>query len=291
MIYEQAKPTDLFLDSVGVVTHVRYSDTPYWNYDLLKSRLVELGVKHIRDEVAESVTKTTDISRLQDLGRSGIKLTLLSMPWLGNTPTSTRDTAVTLKDSLAAVEGPNEWDVTSKATYQGKAFPDGAVLYQTQLYYAIKGTAGLYSTPVVGPSMYNGNQTDTMSTKWVPCDFGNVHSYPGGREPSESRLSGVFIPWAQRTCVGKPVMATETGYTNAMAHTGIWQRPVNELVGGKYLNRLIFDYFNRGVTRTFIYELFDQGLSTTDPEKRFGLVRNDGSRKPAFTAISNTLSL
>jgi hypothetical protein len=291
MIYEQAKPADVFVDSVGVVTHMRYNDRPYWNYDLMKARLLELGVKNVRDEVAESWSKATVISRMQDLGRNGIKVTLLSSPWLGNTPTNTRDVALQLKDSLAAVEGPNEWN-NNGVLYKGKAFPQGLGLYQNELHQAIKSTPGLYSMPVIAPSTFEASQATEMATVWFPCDYGNVHSYPGGQPPTEYRLDSTYANWAKSTCVSKPRMATETGYHYAVDNlSNPWHTPVNEVAGGRYVNRLLFDYFNRGIARTFIYELFDQGTGTMDPESKFGLLRNDGTPKPAFTAMGNTLTL
>jgi len=38
-------------------------------------------------------------------------------------------------------------------------------------------------------------------------------------------------------------------------------------------------------------ELVDQGTSLTDREQRFGLLRNDWSPKPAYTAMRNLLAL
>ncbi|MGC8715248.1 MAG: PA14 domain-containing protein, partial [Leptodesmis sp.] len=48
-VLETAKPAASFIDSIGVNTHIRYYDTAYGNYSLIKQRLQELGVKHIRD--------------------------------------------------------------------------------------------------------------------------------------------------------------------------------------------------------------------------------------------------
>jgi predicted TIM-barrel fold metal-dependent hydrolase len=52
----------------------------------------------------------------------------------------------------------------------------------------------------------------------------------------------------------------------------------------------LFDYFNRGVRRTYLYELIDQG-SDDDRESRFGLIRENGTPKLAFTAVRNTIAL
>ena len=47
---EPARPADGFVDFVGVNTHLGYYDTTYRDYEsILKPRLLELGVRHIRD--------------------------------------------------------------------------------------------------------------------------------------------------------------------------------------------------------------------------------------------------
>jgi hypothetical protein len=290
MVYEQAKPAYTFVDSVGVVTHVRYNNI-YQDFNLVKSTLLDLGVKHIRDEVAETGNKPTVISRLQDLGRSGIKVTLVSNPWVGNTPTKTQETALQLKASLAAVEGPNEWNERNTTVYQGQTFPKAVALYQTQLYNAIKGAPGIATVPVIAPSTYYREQANSLAANPFPCDYGNTHSYPGGKVPSESRLESSYLPWARSTCVGKPVMATETGYHYAVNDLTIDNNHVSEVAGGRYISRLVFDYFNRGIHRTFLYELFDEGTDPKNKETQFGLVRNDKVKKPAFTTLKNILAI
>ena len=47
---DPARPADAFVDFVGVNTHLGYYDTAYGDYEhILKPRLLELGVRHIRD--------------------------------------------------------------------------------------------------------------------------------------------------------------------------------------------------------------------------------------------------
>jgi hypothetical protein len=73
---EPARAADAFADFVGVNTHLGYGDTPYGDYEgILKPRLLELGVRHIRDG-----SFNQDVLRkYQDLGRHGIRL-LLAVP-------------------------------------------------------------------------------------------------------------------------------------------------------------------------------------------------------------------
>ena len=39
---------DRFADSVGVNVHLHHTDTPYGNFALVKKRLLELAVRHVR---------------------------------------------------------------------------------------------------------------------------------------------------------------------------------------------------------------------------------------------------
>ena len=53
------------------------------------------------------------------------------------------------------------------------------------------------------------------------------------------------------------MVVTETGYHNAVNDPSIEHRPVSELAAGKYMPRLLLEYFNRGFGGTYLYELID----------------------------------
>ena len=84
---------------------------------------------------------------------------------------------------------------------------------------------------------------------------------------------------------GRGAVFTEAGYHNALSST-TGQPPASEEAAAVYMPRLLATAFGAGVERTFIYELVDEkpdpGL--IDAEQHFGLLRNDLSPKPAFTA-------
>jgi hypothetical protein len=85
----------------------------------------------------------------------------------------------------------------------------------------------------------------------------------------------------------KPLWATESGYYNEpIAHA----RAVPEDVAGVYIPRLLGEFFWRGVARTYLYELADQGTDKSAREQNFGLLRHDMTEKPAFIALKNLLS-
>jgi hypothetical protein len=112
-----------------------------------------------------------------------------------------------------------------------------------------------------------------------------MHSYPSGRNPTFNLDTKI----SQENLIAsppKPIWATETGYYNKPNDGG----EVSELAAGKYMPRLFGEYFNRGITRTYSYELIDQN-PTTDKESNFGLLRWDLSPKPAYTAMKNMIDL
>jgi hypothetical protein len=57
--------------------------------------------------------------------------------------------------------------------------------------------------------------------------------------------------------------------------------------------RTFLEQFRAGIRRTFAYELIDEKPDAhgRDAEQHFGLLRNDFSRKPAFNALRNLLTI
>src|SRR5918998_1731657 len=72
---ETARSADDFVSSIGVNTHVIYDDTAYGNFNLVRDRLRELGVRHIRDGLCGSCAWQHD--RLNALAADGIKADLI----------------------------------------------------------------------------------------------------------------------------------------------------------------------------------------------------------------------
>ncbi len=283
---ESASSASSFVDSIGVNTHMLYSDTPYGSrFDEVKQRLTELGVRHIREDLA--VERPDQYQRLNELAADGIKSTLiLGDP--GNGPAGLEELIATVKDRLAgavdAVEGPNEY-----STRGGPNWRSDLAAYQQNLYATVKGDPGLASLPVIGPSIVHGDQA-TLGDVSSNLDFGNMHSYPNGAMPEEN-LSSQLVSAALNSG-SKPVMATETGYNTAI-NSSSELKPVSEEAMATYIPRLFLEYFSRGVTRTYSYELLDESSdpAQADPEAHFGLLRNDLSPKPAFDALRNTVGI
>ena len=69
---------DAFVNSVGVNVHLHYNDTLYYdNFPLVRSRLQDLRVRHVRDGLIDT-TWPEYYARHNSLGRAGIKGTFIT---------------------------------------------------------------------------------------------------------------------------------------------------------------------------------------------------------------------
>jgi PA14 domain len=283
---ETAKSADSFIDSVGIATHLRYTDTSYARFgDVVEPRLRELGIRHVRDGGNDAGL----FDKLNRLAQFGIRSTLVMDPRDGVMPDNAVETLKKVMPSVIAVEGPNEWDVNTGLTYKGKSFPDGVRDYQTDLYKAIKGNSATSHLSVIAPSMAIPEYGARLGSLKSVIDMGNMHSYAGGNLPAQD-LDWRWITNTKLVSEDRPIVVTETGWHNAVNDTKASQKGVSEQVAAKYVPRLFLEYFNRGIQRTFLYELMDE-RSQPDQENNFGLIRSDGTPKPAFYSLKNLMSL
>ncbi len=283
-----ASPADSLVGSIGVNVHFDYTGTPYQSdFATVKQRLLELGVRHVRDFLSNE--RPDQVHSLNELAAAGIGSDLI----LGSPdfPESVLDqTIARLKElnGVEAVEGANEYAINGDSARKSKA-----LAYQKRLYETIKGDPALASLPILGPSLV-GKNWEELGDVSAYLDAGNIHVYPEGNQP-QNRLETV-IARAPTNSAQKPLWATETGYTNAINWTpgGAGEnKPISEAAAGVYYPRLLLEYFAHGLVRTYPYELLNDAPDPEldDRESNFGLLRNDLSPKPAFSAVRNLLQL
>jgi hypothetical protein len=281
-----ASSSDSFVESIGVNTHTTYSDTAYSNFVQIKTRLAELGVRHIRENL--QLERPDQYERLNELAAMGIRSTLiLGDPSEGSSSLEEMISIVktNLGGAVDALEGPNEFDMRGGSNWAAELRD-----YQQRLYGAIKADPSLAALPVIGPSIVHRTNQEALGDISGMLDYGNIHSYPDGEAP-EGNLSSQ-LDRAGRNSGTKAVMATETGYHSALNSRGE-HRPVSEEAMATYMPRLFLEYFSRGVSRTFSYELVDEKAdpANADAESNFGLLKNDLTPKPAFVALRNTIAI
>lgn len=294
LLPETVYRSDDFVEDMGINTHLGQTGgtnpNPYAQSDA-ELLIGQLGIRHIR----ENLGPTPAYYRLDNLFNAyGIRATLI-----GRHTIPPANYVQLLKDhpAIEAVEGLNEPDHPNAAyTYQTltdnkttKNFAATAA-YQADLYAAIKGDPATASRPVLGPAMAGSFNARFLAP--IAADVLAMHSYAEGFMPSASRTDAGKVRDARQMAgpgAFKPLVVTETGYHTASGYNGFPYR-VNESVQAKYLMRSFADFFNQGMA-SYIYEVFDEGLDTTDKEHNFGVLRNNRTAKPAHDAIKNLIAL
>lgn len=288
---------DAFVDSVGVAGHLSYLDTEYGDQDKVVKALTEAGIRHFRDGLRgydrEAVRNATQ--RLVD---AGIKVTYVpdGRP-AAKDPTGYASEVVEIlkqspyREAVSMVTGLNEPDLFIERS----DWAEVTRRFQEALYKAMKADPATKDIPVCGPPLghgFNQESRDQLGdlSKWVDC--GDEHLYAGGRAP-EQRLADVpDRDQPDKTWGDKPFIVTESGYHTALKDTS-GQSPTSEKAQAVYLPRMYLSFFDAGIPRTFKYELLDL---QADPGQRsrklnWGLVRADGTPKPAYVAVKNLLAL
>eukprot|EP00730_Choanoeca_flexa_P012139 TRINITY_DN3406_c0_g1_i1.p3 TRINITY_DN3406_c0_g1~~TRINITY_DN3406_c0_g1_i1.p3 ORF type:complete len:223 (+),score=49.77 TRINITY_DN3406_c0_g1_i1:2636-3304(+) len=103
---------------------------------------------------------------------------------------------------------------------------------------------------------------------------------------------GVQISREHAVGGNKTIWVTECGYHNAMYSSD--QPGVSELASAKYLPRLWLSMLATGnISRVYFYSFADlkPDPSSSNEQFNWGLLRADGSEKPAFGTIKNMLAL
>jgi hypothetical protein len=182
----------------------------------------------------------------------------------------------------------------------------------------IKSDPALASIKIIGPTIgIKAPSPYPPGSLYNYVDFGGFHPYPGRAntytypqpyatipkyywnsfQPSVNVTGDdyggnpLMFTWYQPPFSdgkhSKPMVATETGYHTAAKSKG----GISILAQAKYIPRLFAEYFRAGIVRTFIYEFYDEGSNPAKDEDNFGLIYNDLSPKPAYTALTSLIHL
>jgi hypothetical protein len=285
-----ATPADAVVESIGVNTHLGYTDTPYNDFALVRQRLRELGIRYIRDSVSQD--RPDVYAKMRELAGDGVHLDAIAGDPLQRWNIGTIDQQLDLiqkelTSSVISIEGPNEYDL------QGD--PDWISIlrsYTQQLSEGVRARPGLAALPVLCPSIVRRENMAATGDLSPWCDYGNTHTYLSGEMPERDSIWDGELAAAANNSAAKPVQVTETGYHNGVNGT-VGHLGTSELASGIYMPRLFLENFRRGLLRSYAYELLDQreDPSKTDIEAAFGLLRNDFSKKPAAVAVERLIGL
>jgi hypothetical protein len=286
MTSTMAVRTSDFINTLGVSTHINFTDGQYQNINTDLAALAYLGIANVRDAAPNPAFDITGQRHLANAADAGIKFTFFAQ---GSNPLAVvarlHDFVAAHPGSVAAIEGPNEvnnWPVS----YAGLSGSSAAQAYQQTLFDALNSDALLKDIPVLGFTDYPVHASAS--------DWNNIHPYPkNGNEPRDTIASNA----AQQSAVdpGKPFAITEGGYHTALGadtHGG-WEG-VDEATQAKLSLNFFMDAAQLGSRLTYQYQLLDGYADPTggnDQETHFGFFRLDGSAKPAATALHNLTTL
>lgn len=272
---------DRFVDTVGVNVHLHYDHTAYKeDFERIKERLLELGVRHVRDGLIDTAWEGY-YDRHNELGDAGIKGTFItsfdqSLELMASYPSR-------VSRSFEAYEAPNEPDRTNDPRWVQKLRATMNRLGE------LKQVASVSHFPIVGPSLTFEASYAQVGDVSAFYDSANLHNYLAGRHPGTKGWGdGGYgsIEWnlrlARGTAGGKPVITTEVGYQDLPSI----EDSVPQDVVARYMPRLLIEQYRAGIQRTFIYELCD-----FEHSGNYGLLNPDTSPKPAFHAVKGLLNL
>jgi hypothetical protein len=216
--------------------------------------------------------------------RYGIRFSLISH--FTDNPSALVNIAASLHGAVEAIEGPNEPDhldtiIDQKWTAQNLVFIQS-------LYKYFKQDSRMKTIPVLSPSYSHDDAAAALGDISDYVDIANFHVYFFPVAPGSDDYVGRTVNRFRAVYRGAPFWVTETGYHTSAQ--GVYQS-VGETVQAKYSTRLLLENYNRGIPRTYLYQLMDEGDDPENSEQNYGLVHFDGSVKPAYTALQNLLAL
>ncbi len=288
---EQATSALAFTDTVGMNLHLAYTNTLYYtNFPLVVSSLQDLGVHHVRDGLVDFGTGTSYFyTEYQQLAAQGIR---------GDYITSIGQSEALMQaypsrvGGMEALEAPNEYDTSGDPNWAADLRAFLPVLQD-----AVHGAHPMTGITLYGPSLVNQNWTSATGNSYAQLgqvsklfDSGNLHNYPGGRNPGTPGWTpqgygsiAFAISSARQDWPTVPMVTTETGYWDDTATANY----VPDSAMARYLPRVFLEQFLHGITRTYLYDLADTTLSGDS----YGLLRTDGTQKPAYLSLQALMHL
>lgn len=276
-------PVGQLYESLGVNIHVSFDNTPYGKTGRLVQVLKDSGLKHVRDGL--KIDRPDQNRALKQIAEAGLSTLLI----FGNPDSNYQSGTVSQglawllgpgKGLVTAVEGANEWDCVG-----GSGWKPELRAYQAAVSDAVSTSLRI---PLVGPSFCRAGRAKEYGAD-QHLDLNNMHSYAAGRPPEQTAGDALADSVVRP---GVPTWSTETGYHNALK--GQPSQPgVSERAAAAYSVRTYLENARLGVPRTYLYELYDQ---FNDPggasmESHFGLIRADGTPKPAYLAVRSLAHL
>lgn len=284
-VVETPLPADSLADSVGINTHVNvYGSAP--DFQTIVAREAGLGARHLRDGILDA-DAAFDTAMSQLLVAANAKLDGITdcagIEFLPTSPTSPAQIQafdVAIGNRLEAVESPDDVDDRNDANWVADTVTCLPSLRSAEP-----------ALPFYAPTLYNQlADAPLLGNISADVDYGNANRYLAGRNPGSPGWGGPdtcgiygALPWAlceTRLNSGtKPIVFGGTGYNSVTE--------VDELTQAKYISRLLLVNLQAGVSRSYLYDLKDDGGGLFPAN---GLIRADDSTKPAYAVVASEIA-
>ncbi|WP_263419257.1 hypothetical protein [Terriglobus albidus] len=285
----QASPADSFVDSMGVVTHITYGNTPYYtNWSQTLKFLQDLGIRHIRDGYFDP-SWTPFATKHQQLAQSGIRTNYV-IPYDPTISSQSIQQLASVSNDMELLEIPNECDLAGSC---GVSW-DSSMANMVSISPVVKSAGTAMNVPVLGPAFAAYETYGQVGNLSPLMNYNNLHVYFGGRNPgaegwgapdAQGNAYGTFKFWldqANLDAPGLPSQITETGYMTFPGNPTPYTVPPD--VEESYIPRTYALAYLNGIGRTYVYELLDEINSPG-----FGLVDGNMNPRPAYYAIRNLI--
>lgn len=301
-----AKPANALAETASAVTHISYIGQEGWaNIDRLADVIAKLGVSTIRDQWAEQPliwngTFATQMwAHMRVINqRSGADVIYGPLPvdgpftierWIQSLGYSMATLVRTgSQDMVYAVEGINE-------PARGNLGLVGQMMRDPRYKQTIR--AALPDTPICAPAMFDARSladAKAIGDISAVCEYGISHDYPGNDFIlTDPIIDAVIAANAAMVGAGKPIIATETGYSNGTRNA--LHIPSSEADAARRHTVLLAQHHRRGILKSCCYDLMDDSPDGSDDfQGAHGLVAwkaGGGLReKPAFGALQRHIA-
>jgi Ca2+-binding RTX toxin-like protein len=265
--------------SVGVNTHLDFNRYGYQSLTTTEAAINYLGVKNLRDSADNPNTVGPNGTWQQIANATGAKFDDYMTE--GSPASDIADLGYArqlgAQGILNFIEGGNEND-NAYAVGQGNSLAWTAS-FQQQVYAA----GHAMGLPVINMSFGAGwtwtnnwhGDYDKVGDLSSYADYANAHTYSNVDQLPDAtiqRLNGDALLAAS----SRPVITTEIGWNNST---------FSQADAARFTLDAVFDGIEDGDVKTYFYALFDDGSG------QFGLMNQDGSAKPAGTALHNLTTI
>ncbi len=270
-------PLSAFQDSLGVNTHIEYTDSKYADANAVLTDLQFIGIHNLRAGIPNPTQwfpAGQGLNAMHLMAANGMRFNFVGdCNYDLNTQLQQLDLFVgAYPGSAISVEGANE--INNFPCRNGSSNEAAGEAFQRGLYSGVHGSSLLQGVPVL---YMTGAAPVNLSTDGGMADVANTHPYPYRGVQPFARLASDFPSYFTSMPASFPKAITETGYATLPNPNDL--DGVDEPAQAEMILNIYFDAALEGVAHTYVYQLLDP---YADPQA------NNGDSHLGFFHLDNS---